>query len=279
MPASFSATNCAAIAERSTSVQPLLTVMVPCHNEAESLPRLFFELDRLESALQEQYELEFLLVDDGSRDATWEMLLSHAAERANVRLAKHDECRGIAAALATGISQARGEIVASLDADCTYEPLQLVRLLRLLTDGVDVVVASPYHPAGEVVGVPRWRLALSQLASRCYRLLMHNKLHTYTSCVRVYRKAAVADVSVAQAGFVGVVELLWRVDQRGGTIVECPAVLAVRTTGQSKMRLLRTSLAHARFLFSATIERALSFAGRGRRRQSTVQPSLTPQTP
>jgi dolichol-phosphate mannosyltransferase len=279
MPAALSATNRAALAERSTSVQPLLTVMVPCHNEAESLPRLFFELDRLESALEAQYELEFLLVDDGSRDATWEMLLSHAAERANVRLAQHVECRGIAAALATGISQARGEIVASLDADCTYEPLVLVRLLRLLTDGVDVVVASPYHPAGEVVGVPRWRLALSQLASRSYRLLMHNKLHTYTSCVWIYRKTAVSDVSVAHAGFVGVVELLWRVDQRGGTIVECPAVLAVRTTGQSKMRLLRTSLAHARFLFSATIERALSFAGRGCRRQSTVQPSLTPQTP
>src|SRR5207247_1582762 len=84
------------------------------------------------------------------------------------------------------------ETVASLDADCTYEPTQLLSLLKLLTEGVDVVVASPYHPGGKVVGVPRWRLALSRLASRLYGLVMRNQLDTYTSCVRIYRRSSVA---------------------------------------------------------------------------------------
>ena len=49
------------------------------------------------------------------------------------------------------LSQAAAEIVASIDADCTYEPIQLRSLLALLADDVDMVVASPYHPAGSVL--------------------------------------------------------------------------------------------------------------------------------
>jgi dolichol-phosphate mannosyltransferase len=167
--------------------------------------------------------------------------------------------RGIAAAIETGIRETSAEIVASLDADCTYSPMQLVGLLKKLTDGVDMVVASPYHPAGKVVGVPEWRLALSRLASQMYGIVMRNKLHTYTSCVRVYRRNAVVDLSVTRGGFVGIVELLWQLDRQGGTIAECPAVLTVRTTGHSKMRVARTALAHLRLLSQAAWLRLMSW--------------------
>ncbi len=278
MPACLTANHATATVEGSVGGISLLTVVVPCHNEAESLPRLFFELNRLESALAADHALEFLFVDDGSQDSTWEMLQSHASAKANVRLARHAHRRGIAAALTTGIRQAQGDVVASLDADCTYEPLMLARCLPLLTSGVDVVVASPYHPAGAVVGVTAWRLALSRMASGCYRSLMRNKLHTYTSCVRVCRKSAVADVTLANDGFVGVVELLWRVDRRGGSIVECPATLHVRQAGQSKMRLLRTTLSHVRFLIGAALAMVIGRGESTRRPTANVPHSVTPHT-
>ena len=166
----------------------------------------------------------------------------------DVQLIQHPTNRGIAAAIQAGIEHARSEIVASLDADCTYDPLQLLPLVRLLSEGVDLVVASPYHPEGKVVGVPAWRLALSKFASRLYRVVLRNKLHTYTSCVRVYRRSSVVDLPLSNGGFVGIVELVWQLDRRGGIIAECPAVLSVRRTGQSKMRVARTALAHARML-------------------------------
>jgi dolichol-phosphate mannosyltransferase len=225
-----------------------LAVVVPCYNEADSLANLAAGLGRLRAAAAAEYELEFVLVDDGSRDGTWDLLQKCFAGDASIRLVRHETNRGIAAAIATGIREATADIVGSLDADCTYEPTQLVSLLALLQEGVDVVVASPYHPAGRVVGVPRWRLSLSRFASRLYGLLMRNQLHTYTSCVRVYRRSTVVDLPLSHNGFVGVVELLWQVDRRGGRIVECPAVLKVRTTGQSKMRIARTALAHLKFL-------------------------------
>jgi dolichol-phosphate mannosyltransferase len=215
---------------------PRLAIVVPCYNEAESLPKLVAELRRLRQALGGQFETEVVLVDDGSSDATWQLLQAHFGDDAAARLIRHETNRGIAAALATGLAHASAEIVASIDADCTYEPVQLQALLAHLTDDVDMVVASPYHPAGRVVGVASWRLALSRMASRLYSLVLQNQLHTYTSCFRIYRRSAVIDLPLSRGGFVGVVELLWQLDRRGGRIVECPAVLQVRTTGQSKMR-------------------------------------------
>src|SRR6266850_7285794 len=179
-----------------------LSIVIPCHNEAESLDRLALELSRLQTVLAEKYAVELLLVDDGSTDATWMLLHDLFDGQPGVRLLRHESNRGIAAAIHTGIAQANAEIIASLDADCTYEPQQLVPLLALLADDVDLVVASPYHLQGEVVGVPGWRLALSRMASRLYRSVMRNKLHTYTSCVRVYRRSSVIDLPPTQGGFV-----------------------------------------------------------------------------
>ena len=157
--------------------------------------------------------------------------------------------RGIAAAISTGPATRAGRD-RRLDRrhDCTYDPLQLVPMLRLFEQDVDAVVASPYHPAGSVVGVPAWRLGLSKLASRLYRGVFRNKLNTYTSCVRVYRRSSVVNLPLRNGGFVGVVELLWQLDRRGGKIVEHPATLTVRKTGHSKMRVARTTLLHLRLL-------------------------------
>jgi dolichol-phosphate mannosyltransferase len=234
---------------------PRLSVVVPCYNEAESLDNLSAGLARLRGSLAGKYATEIVLVDDGSIDGTWKLLGERFAGDGTVRLVRHEKNQGIAAAIATGIREATAEIIASLDADCTYEPLQLVSLLKLLGEDVDIVVASPYHPAGKVEGVPAWRLAISRLASRLYGLVMRDRLHTYTSCVRVYRKRSVEDISLVHGGFVGIVELLWQVDRRGGRIVECPAVLKVRITGQSKMRVARTAVAHIRFLTACVFQR------------------------
>ena len=124
-------------------------------------------------------------------------------------------------------------------------------MLPLLADGVAMVVASPYHPLGKVNHVPPWRLKLSKAASGLYRLVLKQKLHTYTSCFRVYRRSLVANVPLRSTGFVGIAELVCELDRRGLKVVECPATLDIRTTGQSKMRVLRAGWAHLKLIASA----------------------------
>lgn len=221
-----------------------VSVVVPCFNEEDVLPYLTRTLDRVAGALADRYDLRFILVDDGSTDRTWDAINAAFSGRSNFTLVKHDVNRGVAAAIMTGIRRAETEIVCSMDCDCTYDPLELGNMIPLLTPGVDLVTASPYHPQGAVRNVPAWRLVLSKGASWLYRRVLRQKLHTYTSCFRVYRKSAIANLDVKNGRFLGVAELAGRLDLAGGVIVEHPATLEVRMLGRSKIKTVRTVIGH-----------------------------------
>jgi hypothetical protein len=198
--------------------------------------------------LAARYAVSFVLVDDGSRDGTWSLMKRLFGERARFTLLRHAENRGVGAAILTGIRAARSEIVCSMDCDCSYDPNELDRMIPKLARSVALVTASPYHPAGRVLNVARWRLGLSRGASFLYRRVLRHKLWTYTSCFRVYRRSAVADLEVTEGGFLGVAEILARLDLAGHTIVEHPTTLAVRLLGHSKMSAARSVVDHLRLL-------------------------------
>lgn len=237
------------------SPQTPVTVVVPCYNEELILPYLSNTLEHVRHELSDRYDLRFVFVDDGSTDGTWHQLQQVFGNRAECRLVRHDHNRGVAAALMTGLARADTEVVCSIDCDCTYDPLELGRMIPLLAEGVDLVTASPYHPEGMVRNVPGWRLLLSRQLSRLYRLVLHHKLHTYTSCFRVYRRSAVVGLQIEEPGFLGVAELLGRLDLNGGSIVEFPATLEVRMLGRSKMKIARTIGGHLRLLTRLVADR------------------------
>jgi glycosyltransferase involved in cell wall biosynthesis len=226
------------------SAQVEASVVVPCFNEGTTLPYLAASLLATQAALAEKCRFEFLFVDDGSTDDTWDGLQQHFGDWKNARLLRHERNQGVAAAIMTGIRQARTEIVCSMDSDCTYDPRELGNMIALLGPGVDMVTASPYHARGRVLNVPAWRLLLSKGSSFLYRRVVRQKLATYTSCFRVYRRNPVAGLKLSSGGFQGIPELLALLDFAGSRIVEYPATLDVRKFGQSKMRILRTIRGH-----------------------------------
>ncbi len=225
-----------------------VTVVVPCYNEEKSLGYLAKALGELESRLAGRHTASFILVDDGSQDDTWPLMERLFGERPGFTLLRHADNRGVGAAILTGIRAARSEVVCSMDCDCSYDPNELDRMIPKLARSVALVTASPYHPAGRVLNVPRWRLGLSHGASFLYRRVLRQKLWTYTSCFRVYRRSAVADLDVTEGGFLGVAEILARLDLAGHAIVEHPTTLAVRLLGHSKMSAARGVADHLRLL-------------------------------
>ncbi|MFO1064718.1 MAG: glycosyltransferase [Pirellulales bacterium] len=233
-----------------TSQTPVsVSVVVPCFNEAGALEQLSERLAATSAAHRDRFDFEFVFVDDGSSDETWDDLQRIFGDRTDCVLVQHSNNRGIAAAIRTGIRRSHHEFVVSMDADCTYDPMQigdLVDTLRLGQDAV-MVTASPYHPQGKVHGIPGWRLALSQTASRIYRVLIGESLHTYTACFRAYRKSVVEHMPGTESGFVGVAEMLWAAS-RNGRVLECPTVLTSRRVGYSKMKTLPVILGHARLM-------------------------------
>jgi dolichol-phosphate mannosyltransferase len=131
-------------------------------------------------------------------------------------------------------------------------------MIPRLTAGVALVTASPYHPFGQVRNVPEWRLALSRTSSWLYRRVLRQKLFTYTSCFRVYRRSAVVEMKPTECGFLGIAELLGLIDLAGLRIVEHPATLEVRLFGQSKMKILKTIVGHLRLLSRFVVKRLQS---------------------
>jgi polysaccharide deacetylase family protein (PEP-CTERM system associated) len=242
-----------------------VTVVVPCYDESASLRYLANTLRVLVAALGERYDFTFLFVDDGSTDDTWDRLNRLFGSARDCMLVRHERNRGIAAAIRTGLEYARTEVVCSIDSDCTYDPLELGAMIAQLEEGVDVVTASPYHPAGHVRDVPGWRLFLSRSLSQLYRLMLHQRLHTYTSCFRVYRRSSTIALQVQHDGFLGIAEALVRHDLAGHRIVEHPTTLAARRLGESKMKLVETIAGHLGLLAMVFRERLAGLRRRAAR--------------
>lgn len=245
--------SCTDTENRRPAVRNALSLVIPCYNEEATLPYLYRTIQSLKQTLSRNWDLQVVFVDDCSRDQTLATLRTLFAEDSGVCILQHETNKGVSAGILTGMKAASGEIVASIDADCSYDPHELARMLPLMTSDVAMVTASPYHPDGHVCNVPGWRLLLSHTLSMMYRILLRQQLRTWTSCFRVYRREQILDLPLQESGFLGTAELAAQLCLHGRKIVEHPATLSVRLFGCSKMKTLRTILAHLRLLLRITV--------------------------
>jgi len=242
------ADNLTSTPDQKTLTRPAVTLVIPCYNEESTLPYLYRTMQSLSHELSRNWDLKVLFVDDCSKDNTFEVLTSLFGDDSDVRIVKHETNKGVSAAILTGINAATTDIVASIDADCSYDPHELAHMLPLMTKDVAMVTASPYHRDGKVSNVPSWRLVLSHTLSMMYRTLLKQELSTWTSCFRIYRKRQIVDLPLVENGFLGTAELAAQLSLHGRKIVEHPATLEVRLFGFSKMKTVRTILAHLRLM-------------------------------
>jgi dolichol-phosphate mannosyltransferase len=227
-----------------------LSIVIPCYNEADSIEAMRDQLLPVLNELASDRSVELILVDDGSSDGTWTLLhdvFGTLDVQANIKLERHDQNRGVGAALRTGFSAATGKIVVTTDSDATYRFTEIPALLARLTPGVSIVTASPYHPAGGVQNVPGNRLVLSRGSSAIYQLLVDHRVHTYTSLFRAYRHEVIENVTFQSDGFLSGTELMVKAMLAGYRVAEYPTVLHARVRGTSKAKLVRTIRAHLRF--------------------------------
>jgi polysaccharide deacetylase family protein (PEP-CTERM system associated) len=243
--------------ESRTEQRTAVSIVVPCYNEEQSLRYLANTLRSVRRRLEGAYDVGLIFVDDGSTDGTWQALHTVFGKEADCVFLRHERNRGVAAAILTGIARAPSDVVCSIDCDCTYDPHELAQMIPLLAPGIDVVTASPYHPTGRVKNVPQWRLFLSKSLSHLYRIVLRQQIHTYTSCFRVYRRSAAMHLGVQRGGFLGIAELLGRMDLEGSRIAEYPTTLESRILGRSKMKVARTIVGHLGLLAEFTALRLM----------------------
>lgn len=225
-----------------------VSVVIPCYNEVSSIPYLKNALDELVLESKDKFRFKFLFIDDCSSDDTYNTLNKIFSKNKNCRIIRHDANMGVAGAIRTGIKESKTELVCSIDADCSYDPLELLKMIDYLNEEVDMVTASPYHPDGSVLAVPGWRLFLSKSLSKIYQLFLKHKFATYTSCFRIYKRSSVINFLNEFTDFRGIIELLAKLDINGKILREYPTTLQSRIFGYSKMKTLKTIFSHISLL-------------------------------
>jgi len=229
-----------------------LSIVVPCCNEVDNVPKLGAELMPVAAALAKSQSVEVVFVDDGSTDGTLPALEAafgegRAPQGVAVRFERHSVNRGLGAAMRTGFKAASGALVVSADADGTYKFDTIPALLAQFKPGIDIVTASPYHPDGGIKDVPAYRIFLSQGASFLYRVLVDWRVHTWTALYRGYRRPVLEQIAFESNGFLAGTELMVRAMLAGYRVAEYPAVLYSRVAGASKAKILRIIRAHLGF--------------------------------
>jgi dolichol-phosphate mannosyltransferase len=225
-----------------------LSVVVPCYNEEAGIPQLKARLTPLMERLRQRYELETVFVDDGSKDQTYARLQEAFGSLPGVKIVQHDRNRNLGAAMRTGVTESKGEWIAMLDSDCTYDPSLLEPLLALMGEGADLVTVSPYHPQGKVEGVPRYRLFLSLSLTALYRMILRKRIYTFTALMRVFRRSIYSRIASPLDDFSALAEMMLKSLAQDLVVKEAPAVLTVRRFGESKMKTMRVIRAHLRLL-------------------------------
>lgn len=159
----------------------LLSVIVPCYNEEESVADFYTELMKNESFFQEKgLEVEILYIDDGSRDNTAAEVKKLRETDGRVRLISFSRNFGKEAGIYAGLEKARGDYVVVMDVDLQDPPSLLPEMYAYLEQGYDSVATRRVSRKGE----PPVR---SFFARRFYRLMKHISRTEIMDGARDYR--------------------------------------------------------------------------------------------
>jgi dolichol-phosphate mannosyltransferase len=228
-------------------------VVLPVFNEEPNIGPL---LDRLSEHFGDSsLPYEVVAVDDASSDRSLAILEEYSA-RQPVRVLRHEVNQGLGASLRDGLYNAakiagERDIIVTMDADATHTPGLILRMVRMVREGHDVVIASRYQPGSVVRGVPLHRRVVSRLGSLLMRVMFPIPgVRDYTCGYRAYLgsalRAALArygESFVDQDGFQCMVDILLKLRAMRLIFGEAPLILRYDLKqGASKMRLTRTAV-------------------------------------
>ncbi len=222
-----------------------LRVILPAYNEELSLPSLLKKLN----ILKKTYDLDIVVVNDGSTDNTLRKAIENEAEVLDLQ-----PNRGLAGAMKAGLTEGiRGlnddDLVITMDADDSHDPEVIHSMIRKIDAGADLVIASRYREGSKIKGLAFYRQLFSIGAAILFKSLRSIKgVRDYTCGYRCYKASLLKSMNafykenlIQQKGFGCMAELLLKARRFQPVIKEVPFVLRYDLKlGNSKMKLWKT---------------------------------------
>lgn len=253
-----------------------LYVVLPAYNE----PGIGRLLDRIGGALDGKFPFQIIVVEDGSKDDTAQIITGKMSEWP-VSMVRHPVNQGLGPTIRDGLREAANrskaqDIIVTLDADETQPPEIIPAMVDKLKHGSDVVIASRFRPGGRVEGLALSRRIFSLGAAGLFMLVLPIRgVRDYTCGFRVYRAGLVQQAFgyygagfVDQAGFQCMVDILLKLrllKQSNGKkprFDEIGFVLSYdRREGASKMRVARTIAATLALMLKRRFQSAEALRG------------------
>ncbi len=212
---------------------PALSYFFPAHDEAENIGGLVAEALRELGAIAESFEI--IAVDDGSTDGTAALADRLAAEHPDVvRTVHHPTNLGYGAAVRSGLAAARYPLICFTDGDRQFHVADLARLSARL-DEADELGRRPDVVAGYRLerADTALRLAYARVYRAALRLFFGLRVRDPDCACKLFRREALDGVNVESGGAFLSAELLIKIGQRGGVIVEQGVPHYPRTAGRA----------------------------------------------
>ena len=168
-----------------------ISIVVPLFNEDESLPHLAEWITRVMN--ENNFTYEVLMIDDGSKDKSWEVIERLSTENANFKGVKFRRNYGKSAALNVGFSHAQGDVVITMDADLQDSPDEIPELYHMIKeDGYDLVSGwkKKRYDSKIAKNIP------SKLFNATTRRMSGIKLHDFNCGLKAYRHDVVKSIEV-----------------------------------------------------------------------------------
>lgn len=227
-----------------------LSVIIPAYNEEGGIAEILDRVLSIKPGLEAVGIAgpEVIVVDDGSRDRTPEIVKSYS----NVRLIRHQKNRGYGGALKTGFANAEGNLLSFLDADGTYPPEHFPELCGEILAGAEMVVGS--RMAGAKSEMPKTRRLGNLIFARLVSIIGNRKVTDSASGMRVFRREALERMYPLPDGLNFTPVMSTRAIHEGLKLVEVPIPYSERV-GRSKLSVVKDGI---RFLNSIVLT-ALSY--------------------
>ncbi|MCQ6956734.1 glycosyltransferase family 2 protein [Mucilaginibacter aquariorum] len=168
-----------------------ISVVVPLYNEVESLPELTSWISRVMD--ENRFTYEIILVDDGSTDGSWDMIMKLKENNLFIKGFKFRRNYGKSAALNIGFEAAKGRVVITMDADLQDSPDEIPVLYRRITeDKYDLISgwkAKRYDPLTKTIPTKLFNSATRKMSGI-------NNLHDFNCGLKAYRNTVVKNIEV-----------------------------------------------------------------------------------
>lgn len=220
-----------------------LTVVIPAHNEEESLPTTLRDLEE-----NIKIEHQTLVVDDHSTDNTAGVIEEFSKRYQNIRLVRNDGQPGFASAMKKGFSQVKEGAVVLVMADASDDPATIRPMYEKIRQGYDLVCASRYMKGGVREGRP-----LQGLFSKSVSLILYYLIgiptHDSSNAFKMYKKQVLEAIDIQEAGFASSLEIIVKAFMEGFKITEVPTRWKKRERGQSKFQVSNVAKSYIYWFF------------------------------